>query len=117
VQKFGAEFAYTLDGGGIGELEYENFNACSAKVYIQGLNIHPGYAKNKMMNAIIMAAEFNSLLPVNERPEYTQDYEGFYHVVKIEGAVERLTSSISSAIMIVRSSIRRKYSSQSLRNT
>jgi tripeptide aminopeptidase len=89
VQKFGAEFAYTMDGGGIGELEFENFNACSAKVYIQGLNIHPGYAKNKMKNAIIMAAEFNSLLPVDERPEYTQDYEGFYHVVKIEGAVEK----------------------------
>lgn len=89
VKKFDAEFAYTMDGGGIGELEYENFNACSAKVYIQGKNIHPGYAKNKMMNAIIMAMEFNSLLPVNERPEFTQDYEGFYHIVKMEGAVEK----------------------------
>lgn len=89
VKKFDAEFAYTLDGGGIGELEYENFNACSAKVYIQGKNIHPGYAKNKMMNAMIMAMEFNSLLPVNERPEFTQDYEGFYHIVKMEGAVEK----------------------------
>lgn len=89
VKKFGAEFAYTMDGGGIGELEYENFNACSAKVYIQGKNIHPGYAKNKMMNAMIMAMEFNSLLPVNERPEFTQDYEGFYHIVKMEGAVEK----------------------------
>jgi tripeptide aminopeptidase len=89
VKKFDAEFAYTLDGGGIGELEYENFNACSAKIYIQGKNIHPGYAKNKMMNAMIMAMEFNSLLPVNERPEFTQDYEGFYHIVKMEGAVEK----------------------------
>jgi tripeptide aminopeptidase len=89
VKKFDAEFAYTMDGGGIGELEYENFNACSAKVYIQGKNIHPGYAKNKMMNAMIMAMEFNSLLPVNERPEFTQDYEGFYHIVKMEGTVEK----------------------------
>ena len=89
VKKFDARFAYTMDGGGIGELEYENFNACSAKIYIQGKNIHPGYAKNKMMNAMIMAMEFNSLLPVNERPEFTQDYEGFYHIVKMEGAVEK----------------------------
>ncbi len=89
VEKFNAEFAYTLDGGGIGELEYENFNAASAKVHIQGRNIHPGYAKNKMMNAILMATEFNAMLPVNERPEFTQDYEGFYHVVKIEGSVEK----------------------------
>src|ERR1035437_10092748 len=89
VKKFNAEFAYTLDGGGIGELEYENFNAASAKIHIQGRNIHPGYAKNKMMNAILMATEFNAMLPVNERPEFTQDYEGFYHVVKIEGSVEK----------------------------
>lgn len=89
VKKFNAEFAYTLDGGGIGELEYENFNAASAKIHIQGRNIHPGYAKNKMLNAILMATEFNALLPVNERPEFTQDYEGFYHVVKIEGSVEK----------------------------
>lgn len=89
VAKFNAEFAYTLDGGGIGELEYENFNAASAKIHIQGRNIHPGYAKNKMMNAILMATEFNAMLPVNERPEFTQDYEGFYHVVKIEGSVEK----------------------------
>lgn len=89
VEKFHADFAYTLDGGGIGELEYENFNAASAKVYIQGSNIHPGYAKNKMLNAILMAMEFNALLPVNERPEFTQDYEGFFHVVKFEGSVEK----------------------------
>jgi len=89
VKKFGADFAYTLDGGGIGELEYENFNAASAKVLIQGCNIHPGYAKNKMLNAILLGMEFNALLPVNERPEFTQDYEGFYHIVKIEGSVEK----------------------------
>jgi len=77
-----------MDGGGIGELEYENFNAAGAKVFIQGRNIHPGYAKGKMKNAILMAMEFNALLPVNDRPEFTQDYEGFYHVVKTEGSVE-----------------------------
>jgi len=88
VKKFGADFAYTMDGGGIGELEYENFNAAGAKVFIQGRNIHPGYAKNKMKNAILMAMEFNALLPVNERPEFTQDYEGFYHLIKTEGSVE-----------------------------
>ena len=88
VKKFGADFAYTMDGGGVGELEYENFNAAGAKVIIQGLNIHPGYAKNKMKNAILMATEFNALLPVNERPEFTQDYEGFYHLIKLEGSVE-----------------------------
>jgi tripeptide aminopeptidase len=88
VKKFAADFAYTMDGGGIGELEYENFNAAGAKVIIQGRNIHPGYAKNKMKNAILMATEFNALLPVNERPEFTQDYEGFYHLIKLEGSVE-----------------------------
>lgn len=88
VERFGADFAYTLDGGGVGELEYENFNAAGAKVFIQGRNIHPGYAKNKMKNALLMAMEFNALLPVNERPEFTQDYEGFYHIVKSEGSVE-----------------------------
>jgi tripeptide aminopeptidase len=88
VKKFGADFAYTMDGGGVGELEYENFNAAGAKVIIQGRNIHPGYAKNKMKNAILMATEFNALLPVNERPEFTQDYEGFFHLIKLEGSVE-----------------------------
>lgn len=88
VKKFGADFAYTLDGGGVGELEYENFNAAMAKVHVQGRNIHPGYAKNKMLNAILMAMEFNALLPVQQRPEYTTGYEGFYHVVKSEGTVE-----------------------------
>ena len=88
VKKFNADFAYTLDGGAIGELEYENFNAAGAKIFIQGRNIHPGYAKNKMINAMLLAMEFNALLPANERPEHTANYEGFYHLVKMEGSVE-----------------------------
>jgi tripeptide aminopeptidase len=88
VTKFGAEYAYTMDGGAIGELEFENFNAAGAKVFIQGKNIHPGYAKNKMINASLLAMEFESMLPGHEKPEYTQDYEGFYHLIKIEGGVE-----------------------------
>ena len=91
VKKFNAEFAYTLDGGAIGELEYENFNAASAKIIIQGRNIHPGYAKDKMINSILVAMEFNSLLPASERPEHTQDYEGFYHLIKMDGSVEKAT--------------------------
>ncbi|MCX6271899.1 MAG: peptidase T [Bacteroidetes bacterium] len=91
VAKFGADFAYTMDGGGVGELEYENFNAAHAKVIIQGRNIHPGYAKDKMINSILIAMEFNALLPVNERPEFTANYEGFYHVIKMEGTVENAT--------------------------
>ena len=88
VQKFGADYAYTVDGGPIGELEYENFNAASAKIKIQGRNIHPGYAKDKMINAILIATEINELLPVNERPELTDHYEGFFHVTKFNGTVE-----------------------------
>jgi len=88
VKKFGAEYAYTMDGGAIGELEYENFNAAHAKVIVQGRNIHPGYAKDKMVNAMLIAMEVNSILPVNERPEFTQDYDGFYHLIKMEGTVE-----------------------------
>lgn len=89
VEKFGAQWAYTMDGGEIGELEYENFNAAGAKINIQGKNIHPGYAKGKMQNALLMAMELNALLPVFERPEFTQDYEGFFHLVKMEGSVEK----------------------------
>ena len=96
VKKFGAEFAYTMDGGGVGELEYENFNAAQAKINIQGRNIHPGHAKDKMINAMLIAMEFNGILPVNERPEYTSDYEGFYHLIKMEGSVE--TASIQYII-------------------
>jgi tripeptide aminopeptidase len=88
VKKFGAEYAYTLDGGEIGELEYENFNAAKAKVLIQGRNVHPGTAKNKMINALLVATEFNSILPVEQRPEFTSDYEGFFHLTKMEGTVE-----------------------------
>lgn len=88
VKKFGADWAYTLDGGEVGELEFENFNAAYARIEIQGRNIHPGYAKGKMQNALIMAADFNALLPIFDRPEFTQDYEGFFHLIKMEGSVE-----------------------------
>ena len=89
VEKFGAQYAYTMDGGQIGELEYENFNAAGAKIHIQGRNVHPGYAKDKMINAIIIAMELNGMLPVQQRPEFTTGYEGFFHVVGINGAVEQ----------------------------
>ncbi len=88
VKKFGAEYAYTIDGGEIGELEYENFNAAKARVLIQGRNVHPGTAKNKMINSILVANELNMLLPVEQRPEFTSDYEGFFHLTKLEGTVE-----------------------------
>lgn len=88
VEKFGASFGYTMDGGAIGELEYENFNAAGAKLFFQGRNIHPGYAKGKMVNAMLMAMEFNNMLPEFAKPEYTTGYEGFYHLVKMEGSVE-----------------------------
>lgn len=88
VARFGAKYAYTMDGGAIGELEYENFNAASAKLHIQGRNIHPGYAKNKMLNAILIASELNGMLPVEQRPEYTDGYEGFIHITKFTGVVE-----------------------------
>jgi len=91
VKRFNADFGYTLDGGAIGELEYENFNAAGAKISIQGRNIHPGYAKDKMLNAIHIAQEFNAMLPLQERPEHTVGYEGFYHLIKIDGAVESAT--------------------------
>ena len=82
-----------MDGGQIGELEYENFNAASAKIHIQGRNVHPGYAKDKMINAIIIAMELNGMLPVQQRPEYTSGYEGFFHIVGISGAVEQASVS------------------------
>ena len=91
VKKFGADYAYTFDGGMIGELEYENFNAAGAKIFIQGRNIHPGYAKDKMLNAILIATELNAMLPVNERPEFTTDYEGFFHIIRLDGTVEEAT--------------------------
>lgn len=88
VAKFGAKYAYTIDGGEIGELEFENFNAASAKIHISGRNIHPGSAKGKMKNAIIIGSELNSLLPVEQRPEFTEGYEGFFHIVSFIGTVE-----------------------------
>ena len=89
VKKFGADYAYTMDGGEIGELEFENFNAASAKIHIQGRNVHPGYAKDKMKNAILIAQELNALLPVRERPENTSGYEGFFHIISFNGTVEQ----------------------------
>ena len=91
VPRFGADYAYTMDGGEIGELEFENFNAASAKIHIQGRNVHPGYAKGKMKNAIRIAEELDSLLPANQKPEYTEGYEGFYHLIAFNGSVEEAT--------------------------
>ena len=93
VEKFGARYAYTLDGGAVGELEYENFNAAGATVTIQGRNVHPGTAKGKMKNAILIGMELNSLLPVEQRPEYTEGYEGFFHLISFKGEVETATFS------------------------
>ena len=91
VQKFGCEFAYTMDGGEVGELEYENFNAASAKVHVKGVNVHPGTAKNKMINSMRVANEFISLMPKSEVPECTEGYEGFYHLIGMKGEVENTT--------------------------
>ena len=89
VKKFGADFAFTLDGGEIGELEFENFNAAGAKVIIQGRSVHPGAAKNKMINASLVAHQIISMLPSLERPEHTEEYEGFFHLTEIKGNVEK----------------------------
>ncbi|HBY70929.1 MAG TPA: peptidase T [Lachnospiraceae bacterium] len=89
VKRFGADFAYTVDGAAFGEVEYETFNAASAKVTIEGVNIHPGSAKDKMKNSMLIAMEFNSMLPENERPEHTEKYEGFFHLNSMEGNVDR----------------------------
>lgn len=88
VKRFGANYAYTMDGGEIGELEFENFNAASAKIHIQGRNVHPGYAKDKMKNAILIGMEFNDLLPIGQRPELTEGYDGFFHIISFKGSVE-----------------------------
>lgn len=85
VKKFGADFAYTIDGGPVGELEYENFNAASVDIHIEGKSVHPGSAKNVLVNALLVALELNQMLPVNERPEYTEGYEGFYMLDEIHG--------------------------------
>ena len=88
VKRFDAKYAYTMDGGEIGELEFENFNAASAKIHVQGRNVHPGSAKGKMKNAILIGQEFNALLPIEQRPEYTEGYEGFFHLISFKGSVE-----------------------------
>ena len=93
VEKFGCDWAYTMDGGEVGELEYENFNAASAKVQIRGRNVHPGYAKGKMLNACLMASEFAGLLPAGETPAMTEGYEGFYHLCGVQATVEEATLS------------------------
>lgn len=91
VEKFGCEWAYTMDGGPIGELEYENFNAAGVKINIQGRSVHPGYAKDKMVNALVVTNKLVSLLPSNERPEHTTGYEGFFHLTNISGTVDAAT--------------------------
>lgn len=93
VEKFGAKWAYTMDGGEVGELEFENFNAAAAKIRVKGRNVHPGYAKNKMINSLLVANEYASLLPVDETPGTTEGYEGFYHLIGMEGEVENTVLS------------------------
>ncbi len=96
VEKFGAEWAYTMDGGEIGELEFENFNAASAKVTFKGVNVHPGYARHKMLNSMRVAHQFATMIPRHETPEHTEGYEGFFHLTNMEGTVEK--SSLSYII-------------------
>ena len=93
VERFGCEWAYTMDGGDVGELEFENFNAASAKITIKGISVHPGYAKNKMLNASVLATEFIAMLPQDERPETTEGYQGFYHLLSIQSNVEEARMS------------------------
>ncbi len=94
VKDFGADFGYTMDGGAIGELEFENFNAASAKIEVQGCNIHPGYAKGKMVNAIVVMNEALAMLPPKERPEHTEKYQGFFHIVGVNGTVENASANL-----------------------
>src|SRR5699024_5525863 len=93
VAQFGCEWAYTMDGGEVGELDFENFNAASAKISFKGRNVHPGYAKNKIINSIRLANRFMSMLPADESPEHTEGHEGFYHLIGITGEVEQTTVS------------------------
>lgn len=93
VARFGADYAYTMDGGEVGELEFENFNAASATIHVQGRNVHPGYAKGKMVNSLHVASELCALLPAAQRPEYTEGYEGFFHLTGVRGTVEDTTVS------------------------
>ena len=104
VEKFGCAWAYTMDGGEVGELEFENFNAASAKVMVKGLNVHPGYAKGKMLNAMRVAADFIGRMPAGETPEATEGYEGFYHLTGMKGTVEEAVLSY-----IIRDHDRRKF--------
>jgi tripeptide aminopeptidase len=104
VAKFGAQYAYTLDGSEVGELEFENFNAAHAKIIVQGRNVHPGMSKYKMINSMIVGSEFNDMLPVFDRPEYTEHYEGFFHLIKFDGTVEQ-----SSLQYIIRDHDRTKF--------
>ena len=104
VERFGCEWAYTMDGGELGELEFENFNAASARVEITGVSVHPGYAKDKMINAARVATEFAALLPECETPEHTVEYEGFYHLIGMEGSVEH-----ASLTYIIRDHDRQKF--------
>lgn len=105
IEAFGADFAYTLDGGQIGELEFENFNAAMARISIQGRNVHPGTAKNKMINSMHIAMEIDAMLPQNERPEHTEGYEGFYHLIELNGTVDA-----SSMRYIIRDHDKEKFS-------
>lgn len=104
VEKFNADFAYTIDGGEIGELQYENFNAAGVKITVNGRNIHPGAAKDKMINSVNIAMELQSMLPQNEKPDHTENYEGFFHLNNIEGTVEK-----TSMVYIIRDHDRDKY--------
>ena len=104
VKRFGCEFGYTVDGGEVGEMEYENFNAAKAVFKIQGLEVHPGYAKGKMVNASLLAAELIQMFPANETPGTTQGYEGFYHLVGLSGEVDH-----ASAVFIIRDHDRAKF--------
>lgn len=104
VERFGCDWAYTMDGGEVGELEFENFNAASAKIKIKGRNVHPGYAKDKMINSMLVANKLMSMLPADETPERTQGYEGFYHLVGMNGTVEE-----SSLNYIIRDHDRQKF--------
>ena len=109
VEKFGCKWAYTMDGGEVGELEFENFNAASAKVHVKGRNVHPGYAKGKMINALLVANEFVGMLPENETPATTEGYEGFYHLIGMTGEVEQATVSY-----IIRDHDRQKFEARKI---
>ncbi len=109
VEGFGCDFAYTVDGGALGEIEYENFNAASARINFHGINIHPGSAKNKMKNAVLLAAEFLSLLPPAETPAHTEGYEGFFHAGEISG-----NETLTTIKMIIRDHDREKFEARKL---